>query len=311
MAIFDLRSRREKRKHDAGKEDVLRYDDLPEPFRVQVTYLFHELLGNYVDEGYLSMPRPGNDGWRKVYDIFRREKGVYELIRGVRDNPNEQLCNYLLRAAVDDALDLIELIFRYGITVPRNRHDPYQAMRRPGEIVAELNGRFRQHALGYEFVNDEIIRIDSKYIHAEAVKPALSLLHGAGKGFAGALDEFMKAHEHYRKGENKDAVVWALKAFESTMKSICVARRWSFDANRSTAKDLLTIVFEKQLIPDYMQAEFTALRSVLESGLPTVRNKNSGHGQGPEVRPLPDHFARYALNLAASNIVFLIECHQG
>jgi hypothetical protein len=41
-----------------------------------------------------------------------------------------------------------------------------------------------------------------------------------------------------------------------------------------------------------------------------VRNKDSGHGSGAKPRELPAHYAAYALHLAASNIVFLIQCHQ-
>ena len=46
------------------------------------------------------------------------------------------------------------------------------------------------------------------------------------------------------------------------------------------------------------------LRTTLETGLPVVRNKNAGHGQGSAVTPISDEFAEYALNLAATNIVY-------
>jgi Domain of unknown function (DUF7014) len=41
-----------------------------------------------------------------------------------------------------------------------------------------------------------------------------------------------------------------------------------------------------------------------------VRNKNSGHGQGRSPKQVPGHLARYALHLAATNIVFLVEAHE-
>ena len=55
---------------------------------------------------------------------------------------------------------------------------------------------------------------------------------------------------------------------------------------------------------------FSAVRGCLDSGLPTVRNKTSGHGQGQEIIELPEHFAAYALNLAATNIVFLVNAYK-
>src|SRR5262249_9574730 len=120
----------------------------------------------------------------------------------------------------------------------------------------------------------------------------------------------MQAHAHYRKGEDKDAISWALKALESTLKAICSARNWTFDPQKDTASKLLEIIFANNLVPAYLQNQFTALRSVMESGVPTVRNKTSGHGQGATPCGVPDHLTRYVLHLAASNIVFLIESHK-
>lgn len=150
------------------------------------------------------------------------------------------------------------------------------------------------------------MRVDSQYIHAQVVKPAISLLQEMG--FRGAEDEFLRAHRHYRVGEYKEAVAEALKAFESTMKAICVARKWSYDAN-ATARILIDTMFKNALLPPMLESQFNGLRTVLE-GLPTVRNKTSGHGQGIDIVPVPDYLAAYALHLAASNIVFLVEAHK-
>jgi hypothetical protein len=53
-----------------------------------------------------------------------------------------------------------------------------------------------------------------------------------------------------------------------------------------------------------------ALRSTLESGVPTARNKLGGHGQGTEVVEVPEHIVSYALHLTASAIVFLAEAEK-
>ena len=98
-------------------------------------------------------------------------------------------------------------------------------------------------------------------------------------------------------------------AFESTLKIIIKKRKWAHGAN-DTAKKLVEIIFAKQLVPSFMQSHFAALQSVLESGVPTVRNKMSGHGKGDEERDVPGHLAAYALHLTASNIIFLVECYQ-
>jgi hypothetical protein len=266
-------------------------------------------------------PRPGDWGendhvpnawWLKMFRAFACEKGVFRLVPGQRD-PCGQCREYLLTAPTEDALDLIEVTFQ---TIDRLlRHLPYDVrelygLQDPDEAIKELNARFREHGIGYEFSNGQINRIDSKFIHAEAVKPALHLLHDAGEAFAGPLQEFLGAHERHRKGNQKDAITYALKSFESTMKAICSERRWTYDPNGDTAKQLIEIVFNNGLVPSYLQAHFTALRSVLVSGVPTVRNKTSGHGQGPVPTDVPAWLAAYVMHLTASNIVLLIEAHN-
>ena len=157
--------------------------------------------------------------------------------------------------------------------------------------------------VGYQFADGEIIRVDSHLIHAEVVKPALSLLRGVE--FAGAQAEFLKAHERYRHGDTKAALSECLNAFESVIKGICNKRGWSYNT-KASSKTLIGILFEKHLIPDYWQSHFSGLRTTLESGVPTARNKDSGHGQGSEIKTVPSHLAGYVLHQTASAIVFLV-----
>ncbi len=48
---------------------------------------------------------------------------------------------------------------------------------------------------------------------------------------------------------------------------------------------------------------------MLQSGVPTLRNKQSGHGQGSTVAEVPAYMAAFTLHLTASNIVFLLSAH--
>jgi hypothetical protein len=315
MPIWDLFSKREARRR-GEVTDVVQYDDLPETFRVQVVQILRETLRSWqqADPYGYNPPRPPNDFWAAIFRIMTREKGHFALSeRNPKSPPDAQCIDYLLTQPTEDALDLIEVAFVL-INGTLRAMDAYERQHYhlgdPDDAINELNARFRQHAIGYEFSGSRIIRVDSQYIHAEAVKPAIELLYGAGKGFSGPLQEFLEAHDKYRKGDHKDAIVAASRAFESTMKAICTARGWPFDPHKDTASSLIKIVFDNGLVPSWMQNQFTALRSVMESGVPTPRNKTSGHGQGATPTKVPDHLVRFTLNLAASNIVFLIESHK-
>lgn len=49
---------------------------------------------------------------------------------------------------------------------------------------------------------------------------------------------------------------------------------------------------------------------MLESGVPTARNRLGGHGQGAEVVSVPNHFVAFALHQTAAAIVFLAKAEE-
>jgi AbiJ N-terminal domain 4 len=306
MAISDLFSKRQRAIKGDDVPDVYVYDDIPQPLRVQVVHIVNDALSLQTgrrDEGIEFL--------RIIHDDLCREYGKFSLVRKAAylAQPQDVLVFLLRTESVDEAIDTIELMFRVIDGFCRDRGFQLRANPKisPDEAIAELNHRFREHAVGFQFESGEIIRVDSQFIHQEAVKPALALL--SAKEFQGVNEEFLRAHEHYRHSRHEECLNDCLKAFESTLKTICVLRQWEHDPN-ATAKALLSVAYENALVPRYLQTQFTSLRSTLESGVPTIRNKLGGHGQGAQTRSVPSHFVSYQLHLTASCIVFLIECHH-
>jgi hypothetical protein len=170
-----------------------------------------------------------------------------------------------------------------------------------------VNKVFFFEGVGYQLEGEHIVRRDNELLHAETVKPAIFLL--SGTKWQGASDGFFDAYEHYRHGRHEEANVEALNSVESTMKIICSERGWQF-APGATFKDLIKICFDNALIPTLWESMMNNLRSLLESSVPTGRNKLGGHGQGAQVRDVPDYVTGYILHMAASAIVFLRQAHD-
>jgi AbiJ N-terminal domain 4 len=311
MAIIDIFSKRKKRQESQGRSDVYQYDDIPTPFRIQVVHIWRATLGRWWRGVTYSSPSesPSCDAWKFIQDTIAKEKGVWKLSNS-DSHPDTQCTEYLMSADTDGALDIIEVSFRViDIFVRKLSAQQREAAfieQDADDAIEELNHRFREHVIGYQYLEGQIVRVDSQFLHAETVKPTLELLYDCD--FTGASDEFMRAFDHHRKGDNKEAIAEALKAFESTMKSICLARRWPY-GSKDTAKPLMDILFKNGLVPPQMESHFAGLRSAMESGLPTLANPNR-HGQGPTPVDTPPYVAAYALHLVASNIVFLVECHK-
>ncbi len=317
MPRFKLRSKRQQQSKE--NPDVYHYDVLPDTFRRQVIHILVSTLGTYnqaysLFTSYLSEPT-ANQRWKALFSQYTREIGTFSLGDDPVANPYVQSLQYLQVANTEQALDFIDCAFQFIDQELRRDSDyvvhvPGKGYHFPGldEAIEELNQRFQEHHIGYQFQNGQLIKQTGQYLHEEVVLPALTLL--SDPQFRGAQDEFLSAHRHYRERRYKEAVVDALKAFESTMKSILDERKWQYDIDKDPASRLVQILFEHQLIPSMLQNQFTHLRGLLESGLPTIRNKTSGHGQGTEPVVLPKYIAEYALHIAAANIVFLVHAYE-
>jgi hypothetical protein len=305
MAVFDIYSKRQKILR-GEVPDVYVYNDIPNPLRVQIVHIIRDAIGESNHRSIEDKPR---QVYSLMHDTLCREYGVFSLSQNRNESMEESILSFLLQTKdFEKAIDVIDLCFKYIDKVIDPEFDTYTFVTtirmEPKDAIEELNARFKEHGIGFQFEGGEIIRIDSTYAHSEIVKPTLNLL--SNRKFHGALEEYLKAHEHYRHGRNKECLTECLKAYESTMKIICKEKNWPFNVT-DTSKKLINICLQNNLVPPFTQNQFTCLISLLESGIPTIRNKLSGHGQGQIPQKVDDEMTRYALNLTGTNIIFLIE----
>jgi hypothetical protein len=298
MPVLDIFSKRQKRRR-GEVPDVYVYDQLPGTLRVQVVEIIRDVFGTTVEHGQHS---PGFRCYKAIVQILRREYGQFTLVDiRHRDRYEEELFTFFMSVPeVDRAFDVVELAMRVAKSYARDRHIRAEEVE---SAVEELNSRFKEHGIGYQYEGGELVRVDSGLLHAEAVKPALTLLHAAG--YEGPLEEFLSAYDHYRHARHEEALVDALKAFESTMKAICDRKKWGYGKS-ATASGLVDVCLAKGLIDPFWQNQLGALRATLE-GIATARNKLAGHGQGSEPRDVPKELVGYVLHMTASTIVFLIQ----
>jgi hypothetical protein len=290
---WDLYSERQRRMKAAP--DVLVYDALEEPARVKINFAIQDLLAPETSQRHQTEER-----YKLVVHTLRREFGMQRLSEG-RNGVATELWEFVRgEPSVARILDVIEAVMRVAIYCHQKSHHRID----PTRFLETINDTFRRHAVGYQLEGDETVRVDNTYAHAVVTQPALTLL--ASARWQGADEEFLKAHEHYRDGNNKEAITEAAKSFESVMKTICLARGWAVDPN-ATSKALLDACFKNDLVPPFWQTQMGALRALLEGSVPTGRNKRAAHGQGAAPVAVPDELAGYVMHMAAAAIIFLVK----
>ncbi|MCX0399596.1 hypothetical protein QTH69_05870 [Clostridium perfringens] len=314
--IFSKRIENEER-----KDEIYEYDLIPERLRMQVYYIIESASG-------------GLPIWEKIRSILLREYGKETLVDYYCFDPKEECREFIKKVdETNEFLDLIEVAFylintdiREIINIQEYKwRQAISTIRQlPDDAIEELNHRFKENNFGYEYIGEQIVRIDRKFTHNKIVKPALNLLFE--EEFKSANDEFLTAHKYYKEGcskENpnedfKNAIINCNKAFESTMKIICEKNKervTNYNV-KHTANDLINDLITANIIPSHLSNSFHGLKNILkglksslENGLPVIRNK-VGHGKGTEEEWISEEFVTYAINLAATNIVLLIDIYK-
>lgn len=304
--MYNLYSRRQVDKQ--GNPEVFIYDTFPTPFRNQFFFIIRKVFEQVNKHSYRYDEFP-----ELVCEMFAQEKGLKHILGNVAAIPNsvKALESYLDDCSNEDFLDFMDFIFGVFIS-NKNIQNHFNFFTEDNNFfqkaIDELNYRLKQNGLGYEFINGEIIVKTNTMTHENVVKPALKIL--SDEEFRGAEEEYLLAFENFRKGENKNAILNAVKAFESTMKIICSGLGYEYDKDRDTARSLINILEQNSFFPSYLNNHMDGLRKSLETGASTVRNKIAGHGQGVIVQDIEDMYVEYVLNLVATNIVFLYKIYR-
>lgn len=291
MAIEDLYSTRNK-----PIPDVFNYTELPLKLKNQIVHIWSRFFNKLNDDDKDKL-------WEIMENKIAEAHGETTLLEGglMRYRESYKVEHYLVNNEdIEKCLDVIEIVFR--MIKRAGAHFHLNSISNECEI--DLNKRFLENGVGFQFIQENIIKIDNNLLHEEVIKPVLHLL--TDKAFENANEEYLNAHAHFRHNRNKDCLNDCLKAFETTMKIICTKNQWPFD-ERDTASKLINNLTLHNFFPDYHGTQLNAIKQVLESGAPTIRNKNGAHGQGVVKVIVDNNLASYMLNITGAAIKFLVE----
>ena len=177
---YEIFSKRQQRIR-GGAPDTYQHESIPKELRFQVLYIWEKVWekADYNDYfGVFQLSELATDVYNSIEMTLREEYGVRSLIEG--SDPDEE--DYSTYQAVHDfffetedtdkVIDVIELSFRYIDQVIRDKFHVYEE---PDEAIDQLNRRFLEHSVSYQYESGLIVKVDSQDIHSEVVKPTEEL----------------------------------------------------------------------------------------------------------------------------------------
>lgn len=291
MDVYSVRNK--------DKNAPLMYDDLPSKVRIQISRLWARITSDLSEDSE-------EEFWRFINNTLCDKHGLNDLVTGkfFRMTNQEECKVYFENVTnLNESFDVIEIVMSalgngYANGLFGGRRSDFNG------VVSAFNKIFRDNDIGYEYVEGIIIRNDNKILHKEVIDRTIDLT--GNEIFINANEEFLGALQHLKARRNKETLNDALKAFESTMKIICDQFEWRYSEG-ATVRKLIEICIENELIPKYLATHFTGIRTTLESGIGTIRNKVGAHGQGSNTIVVPDSLAIYAAYLTGTCINYLVE----
>lgn len=168
-----------------------------------------------------------------------------------------------------------------------------------------LNAHLADNNVPWLLCDGRMIKIDAKQFELDMKAKALerlNILKSSEPEFQSAFDELMRSCESYEKSEYADAILYAEKSYESTLKVICNVAKGNAD---QLCQNYTTNILGSGL-PHQMKAE--GFKEKVMMSLPYIRNNTTaGHGAGSNTAAIPKPMANLAINLSAALITFLVE----
>ena len=252
--------------------------------------------------------------WKYIWKNFCNEKGKNQKERNTSHdtqyefNSEHELKAYqsfchkkIKEGTIEDIFDLVEIAFQLPddmLWTLQNKGTKWKKKKSEHKrAIEEINIGFEEEHVGYRITNK---RVERNVISLDISLPALDVLHD--KIFKRARDNFHLAYQHYQDKNYEDCVVSSNKAFESFLKALCERQELEYQTNAPIG-DLVKILCNNLLSNDKFNNKFPGYFNFL----PCVRAHFGGHGFAPRVEKTHACIARYALHLAATNILFFMQ----
>jgi hypothetical protein len=154
-----------RRKRPGELPEKYRYEEIPESLRVQVLHILDAALGDSSQVHSRRGPSGPRQAYALVVETLCQQYGCPTLVgerpRRARDHRSELWEFMLGEPDIDKVLDAIELAFRCIDHLARS----FEYLKRTNAddiataAIAELNGRFREHRIGYTYTGGQIVRV--------------------------------------------------------------------------------------------------------------------------------------------------------
>lgn len=286
--------------------------DIPENVR-------HKIIGTILDFNYERERSYGGSYYNEMDEfviLIERELGRTISKELLNDKKMQDL---MFSCSLEDFLSVLELLLsiKFENCLNFDIYPPFSLRSNLNKFIQIINEIFNVHKIGYEVVpvalNDLpfiVVPFNSKFLHLETIHKPRQLMYD--EEFKGALDEFERALDSYRKENYDDCIVKSNKSFESTLKTILNKKNKSFDEAKDKIPQLINKIKDIDVIDSRFKGIFTAFWPCLNQGATNIRNAPSvAHGQGDEVKKIQKSYADFVLRNIGTNICFLIEQFRG
>ena len=215
LVFYGRRKRNDQRTraHEAG--EALWREDLDVNARRKLAYAVENFFSG-TGEGFGM-----TDPWGLVQRAVLEDLGLSDL-GGWAGRPELDVVDALKQAHEDVVFSILEAVLRFGAIASVesmggvSREDRWAYERRLPTLRSTIETVLREHWVKVDLVGDQFVGFDSRVLHEDVVRPALSLL-GDTTGMEAAETAFLGALREIHEGSPEDAITDATTALQEAL----------------------------------------------------------------------------------------------
>lgn len=250
--------------------------------------------------------------------VMGKIKGIY----GDTNIPNDLTFEYL------KGYDACNYYNRYSFSFD----DLEELIEKACENINRVNKILEESKIEYAFINkteitnlsqkvsdfinicnnmgDEVIvlvRKTEQFVFSNLVEPVINLTNNLK--YKSANKEFLRALDSFKIGNYIDCVNGVASSLESTIKIICDYKTYKLKGNEPLS-DLVDILFKNGFFDFYTEKQKEDMKTNFKKNIGFLRNTVTAHGNGTIDKDIPEHTAKYVINMGASLILYLIDIYE-
>ena len=172
------------------------------------------------------------------------------------------------------------------------------------EFIADLNDSMKSHGIDYVIVEDHLQLRTENVIMDSVIRPCMIIMQR--HSLIDADKYLSEAFQSYKKGNNNEAITYAVKSLENVVQSILDIKKIDCESKATKLPDRIPLLLRNtnsEFLSKKMSDQYIQMEKIFQVAM-SSRNE-AAHGSN--IFEADDALVEHTVNIVSSDILFLVK----